>query len=70
MFPMTDGGFCETSVAAVSLGALSIESGERETDALNHAEHHNKHNDVLRDAIIVFADGLTVPIALTAGLSS
>ena len=28
------------------------------------------NSDVIRDAIIGFADGLTVPFALTAGLSS
>ncbi|KAK8017038.1 hypothetical protein PG993_015227 [Apiospora rasikravindrae] len=33
-------------------------------------EHHTNNGDVLRDIIIGFADGLTVPFALTAGLSS
>ncbi|KAK8133156.1 hypothetical protein PG999_001329 [Apiospora kogelbergensis] len=33
-------------------------------------ERHTSHGDVLRDVIIGFADGLTVPFALTAGLSS
>jgi len=36
----------------------------------SHHEHHSSHNDVVRDAIIGFADGLTVPFALTAGLSA
>lgn len=37
-----------------------------------HTENHNNnsYSDVLRDVIIGFADGLTVPFALTAGLSS
>ncbi|KAK7913896.1 hypothetical protein PG985_011599 [Apiospora marii] len=33
-------------------------------------ERHTNNADVLRDIIIGFADGLTVPFALTAGLSS
>ncbi|RAO69787.1 uncharacterized protein BHQ10_005799 [Talaromyces amestolkiae] len=33
-------------------------------------ESHSDHGDVVRDIIIGFADGLTVPFALTAGLSS
>lgn len=36
----------------------------------SHLEHHSSHSDVVRDAIIGFADGLTVPFALTAGLSA
>ena len=35
-----------------------------------HQESHSDHGEVLRDIIIGFADGLTVPFALTAGLSS
>jgi hypothetical protein len=35
-----------------------------------HSEHHRMFGDVIRDVIIGFADGLTVPFALTAGLSS
>jgi len=35
-----------------------------------HEERHNKNGDIIRDLIIGFADGLTVPFALTAGLSS
>jgi hypothetical protein len=33
-------------------------------------EKHTDNSDIIRDAIIGFADGLTVPFALTAGLSS
>jgi hypothetical protein len=36
----------------------------------SHNEKHTDHGDVIRDIIIGFADGLTVPFALTAGLSS
>ena len=35
-----------------------------------HREYHTKHGDLIRDSIIGFSDGLTVPFALTAGLSS
>ncbi|KAF2837002.1 DUF125-domain-containing protein [Patellaria atrata CBS 101060] len=35
-----------------------------------HTEKHKNHNEIIRDVIIGFADGLTVPFALTAGLSS
>ncbi|KUL91148.1 hypothetical protein ZTR_00754 [Talaromyces verruculosus] len=33
-------------------------------------ESYSGHGDIIRDIIIGFADGLTVPFALTAGLSS
>ena len=35
-----------------------------------HKERHSHHGDLIRDSIIGFSDGLTVPFALTAGLSS
>ena len=35
-----------------------------------HTEYHKRHGDLLRDSIIGFSDGLTVPFALCAGLSS
>lgn len=35
-----------------------------------HTERHSKLGDYLGDAILGFADGLTVPFALTAGLSA
>lgn len=37
---------------------------------MSHTEYHLEDNGVVRDIIIGFADGLTVPFALTAGLSS
>lgn len=38
--------------------------------ANNDGEMHSGSGDIIRDVIIGFADGLTVPFALTAGLSS
>jgi hypothetical protein len=35
-----------------------------------HSERHSNYGNIVRDIIIGFADGLTVPFALTAGLSS
>ncbi|CAK7213555.1 Protein ccc1 [Sporothrix bragantina] len=35
-----------------------------------HGQTHSDHGDVMRDMIIGFSDGVTVPFALTAGLSS
>jgi hypothetical protein len=35
-----------------------------------HNEKHTDYGDIIRDVIIGYADGLTVPFALTAGLSS
>jgi hypothetical protein len=35
-----------------------------------HTEKHSGHSEIVRDVILGFADGLTVPFALTAGLSS
>ena len=36
----------------------------------SHTERHSAYGAIVRDVIIGFADGLTVPFALTAGLSS
>lgn len=43
---------------------------ENNWDTASHTETHTDYGDVIRDVIIGFADGLTVPFALTAGLSS
>ncbi|KAB2570244.1 hypothetical protein BFW01_g5622 [Lasiodiplodia theobromae] len=40
------------------------------SESQRHPEKHSDNNAVIRDTIIGFADGLTVPFALTAGLSS
>ena len=48
------------------------DASERKTMAFHaypHAEKHTEHGPVVRDTIIGFADGLTVPFALTAGVS-
>lgn len=37
---------------------------------VEHTERHGKLGEYLGDAILGFADGLTVPFALTAGLSA
>ncbi|KAL5598312.1 hypothetical protein BROUX41_003629 [Berkeleyomyces rouxiae] len=41
-----------------------------ETSTLNSGSSSSSQSDVLRDIIIGFSDGLTVPFSLTAGLSS
>jgi len=46
---------------------LRSRSSKRKND---HDERHSDYTDIIRDVIIGFADGLTVPFALTAGLSS
>ena len=52
----------------------NFENSDVEHSALqrtkNHSEGHSDSGDIIRDVIIGFADGLTVPFALTAGLSS
>lgn len=40
------------------------------THSQKHTEKHPGHSEFISDSIIGFADGLTVPFALTAGLSS
>lgn len=40
------------------------------SSSTTHSERHSDYNDVVRDIIIGFADGLTVPFALCAGLST
>ncbi|GAD98406.1 protein CCC1, putative [Paecilomyces variotii No. 5] len=48
-----------------------LETGSQPS-RLSHpaTERHSNAGDIIRDIIIGFADGLTVPFALTAGLSS
>ncbi|KAK9427754.1 Ccc1 family [Lipomyces doorenjongii] len=45
----------------------SLEEGKGE---VQHVEHHSSQPRLLSDMIIGFSDGLTVPFALTAGISS
>lgn len=54
---------------SMKYGALA--QHQQHHDGPTHAEaHSNNNNDLIRDITIGFADGLTVPFALTAGLSS
>ncbi len=48
----------------------SVGLSRRKRGMPSHLEEHSKYGDIVRDVIIGFADGLTVPFALTAGLSS
>ena len=49
----------------------SVSTAETATPTgLDHGEKHGKAGEFMRDAILGFADGLTVPFALTAGLSA
>jgi len=61
-----------TTVAPI-LPALEMESSPDHITSSQHVTTHKKrlnYEDYLRDIIIGFADGVTVPFALTAGLSS
>lgn len=48
----------------------SIKRAQSSRIRATHQEFHSDHGEIVRDIIIGFADGLTVPFALTAGLSS
>jgi len=48
----------------------SVDLGVQAPPVTSHTEHHTRHGELVRDSIIGFADGLTVPFALTAGLSA
>jgi hypothetical protein len=49
---------------------LPLDSRLTNTIVGPHSEQHSSHGDLTRNFIIGFSDGLTVPFALTAGLSS
>jgi hypothetical protein len=49
---------------------VTIPNSKSSTASSNHSEKHGKYSAFMGDAIIGFADGLTVPFALTAGLSA
>lgn len=49
---------------------LRAPSPSSSSSSSSHPENHVDLGDILRDVIIGFSDGLTVPFALTAGLSS
>lgn len=49
---------------------MSLSLSERRFIAHAESERHYESGAVVRDIVIGFADGMTVPFALTAGLSS
>lgn len=64
-----------TSSIAIRVGPPNTEkplpsSPTTSSQISKHKEHHTLHSDFLRDAIIGFSDGLTVPFALCAALST
>lgn len=58
----------------IPLPAMSKERTQQSNSdsekSCSHKERHTGHSVFVRDSIIGFADGLTVPFALTAGLSA
>lgn len=52
------------------LSAANVNTRYAIPDIESQKEKSHDNSDIIRDAIIGFADGLTVPFALTAGLSS
>jgi hypothetical protein len=59
----------KATTAGVEKDTRSMSTAEISTST-KHDEPHGKVGDFMRDAILGFADGLTVPFALTAGLSA
>lgn len=60
----------DSTVPAEPLSERSQVAKKEKRTGLRHDERHTDYGDIVRDIIIGFADGLTVPFALTAGLSS
>lgn len=60
----------DATFPAEPLSERSEVANKKSKSGLKHDENHTDNGDVVRDIIIGFADGLTVPFALTAGLSS
>ena len=54
----------------VSKELANVEVKFTSTTSITRSKKHDHRGVLLRDSIIGFADGLTVPFALTAGLSS
>lgn len=54
----------------IELARPSIKPSQSYSLRAPHKEMHSDHGEIVRDIIIGYADGLTVPFALTAGLSS
>lgn len=63
--------FCEQQTQSSTSSSGNEKSAviTMHTETKAHPEHHKGHGDLVRDSIIGFSDGLTVPFALTAGLS-
>jgi hypothetical protein len=61
-----------SSASTSEMEAIRPQTARRQSrwSLRNHHEKHSNHGEIVRDVIIGFADGLTVPFALTAGLSS
>lgn len=57
-------------VSSIQSDAALEQSRSRSTIMSNHKEEHKTSSELVRDCIIGMADGLTVPFALTAGLSA
>lgn len=54
----------------ISAAPFVLAKEMNDPECATHVEHHSKNGHIVRDSIIGFADGLTVPFALTAGLSN
>lgn len=76
--PESERALVSTPIPSTSPSALDAAPGSSKGltersgmtfDAYPHREEHTDNSAFVRDAIIGFADGLTVPFALTAGLS-
>ncbi|KAL1980960.1 hypothetical protein VTN96DRAFT_3300 [Rasamsonia emersonii] len=52
------------------MNEMSLSTDVPRDDSHRTSEQHSSAGDIVRDIIIGFSDGLTVPFALTAGLSS
>lgn len=55
---------------SMKAGSFAAHPGHHDDDGRSHSEGHSNNGSLIRDITIGFADGLTVPFALTAGLSS
>jgi len=63
----------EQRIEALELAEIAAAKAQKRyaiPDPESQKEGYTDNSDIIRDAIIGFADGLTVPFALTAGLSS
>jgi hypothetical protein len=63
----------EERLEALEMSSIETAKAEKRyaiPDIEAQKKEQRDNSDVIRDAIIGFADGLTVPFALTAGLSS